>query len=160
MWLLMVVLPMISPRGFRLDGSGAAFYQSVLAIIAALVVLHVIVLRASLTTSAPSKALILIPIGLLLLILGNLMGKLRKNFFIGIRTPWTLASDEVWSRTNRLGGRLFVLGGLAVIACSLFPGPSLPVILTVVALAAGVPVIYSYLLYRRIEGFGPNGQES
>ena len=43
-------------------------------------------------------------IGLMFIVLGNYMGKVRKNFFIGIRTPWTLASDEVWNRTHRLGG--------------------------------------------------------
>jgi uncharacterized membrane protein len=80
------------------------------------------------------------------------MGKLGKNFFIGIRTPWTLASDEVWFRTHRLGGKLFVLAGLLVFAAGVFgAGPFAP--MAAIGAAALVSVVYSYLLYRRLEGF-------
>jgi uncharacterized membrane protein len=158
-WLLMLVLPAISPRGFRFDQSVTAYYESMLAVLGVLVVLHFIVLRAQLGLSAPANTHFFIPIGVLLVILGNLMGKFRKNFFIGVRTPWTLASDEVWLRTNRLGGRLSVVGGLALIVCSFFAAAAAPALIVVVLIIAVIPALYSYLLYRRIEGFGPNGQE-
>ena len=90
--------------------------------------------------------------GLLFVVLGNFMGKLTKNFFVGIRTPWTLASDEVWLRTHRLGGKLFVLAGVALFIAGLLGGGTVP-LLVAVAVAGGIPVVYSYLLYRRIEGF-------
>jgi uncharacterized membrane protein len=154
-WLLMLVLPAISPRGFRLEASAGAFYGSVLAIMAVLLVLHYLILRAELGQSAPPNALLLGPIGVLLAVLGAFMGRLKKNFFIGIRTPWTLASDEVWSRSNRLGGRLFVLGGIVVVVASFFGSAAIPTLLAVIAVAAVVPIAYSYILYRRIEGFGP-----
>jgi len=48
-------------------------------------------------------------------LLGNFLGKVTKNFFAGIRTPWTLAIDEVWLRTHRLGGKLFVLAGAVMV---------------------------------------------
>ena len=61
-------------------------------------------------------------IGLLFIVLGNWMGKLRRNLIAGIRTPWTLKSDVVWQRTHRIGGRLMVALGLAVLfAAMLFP---------------------------------------
>jgi uncharacterized membrane protein len=159
-WVLMLVLPVISPRGFRFDQSADAYYESLLAVIAVLVVLHFIVLRAQLGLSAPPNTQFFIPIGILLVILGNLMGKFRKNFFIGVRTPWTLASDEVWLRTNRLGGRLSVIGGLALIVCSFFSAAAAPALVVIVAIVALIPVMYSYFLYKRIEGFGPNSQET
>jgi len=82
------------------------------------------------------------------------MGKFRKNFFVGIRTPWTLTSDVVWERTHRLAGWLFVLAGLVWIVGGLLHAS--PVVLVVAALAAGfIPAIYSYFLYRRVEGRGP-----
>ncbi|MEL7298668.1 MAG: SdpI family protein, partial [Pseudomonadota bacterium] len=91
-------------------------------------------------------------VGLLFVVLGNYMGKLRKNFFIGIRTPWTLASDEVWARTHRLGGYLFVAAGIGLML-SAFIGMNAWLI-TTLALGAGlIPVAYSFLLYRKIEGF-------
>jgi len=156
-WFLMLVLPAISPRGFRLDRSASAFYESVLAIVATLVLLHAVVARAQAAGATPPLAAGLILIGALFVVLGNLMGKLQKNFFIGIRTPWTLASDEVWLKTNRLTGRLMVACGLAIAISSFVPAVTVgALIATVVALIA-VPAIYSYVLYRRTEGFGPNG---
>jgi uncharacterized membrane protein len=153
-WLLMLVLPAISPRGFRLESSAGAFYSSVLAIMAALVVLHFIVVRAELGKFAPSNVLTLSTIGVLLAVLGAFMGRLKKNFFIGVRTPWTLASDEVWRRTHELAGRLFVAGGAAIVVASLFSGTTFVTLLAVIAIVALVPIVYSYVLYRRIEGFG------
>jgi uncharacterized membrane protein len=91
-------------------------------------------------------------VGLLLVILGNFMGKLTRNFFIGIRTPWTIASEEVWLRTHRLGGKLFVVAGLVLFFSSLLGGGWIPAAVAIGA-AALISVVYSYLLYRRIEGF-------
>ena len=90
--------------------------------------------------------------GLLFVIIGNYLGKVRKNFFIGIRTPWTLASDEVWNRTHRIGGKLFILSGVVIWIGALL---GLPLTWTV-GVAVGlvfIPVVYSYFLYRRVEGF-------
>ena len=81
--------------------------------------------------------------------------RIRKNFFIGIRTPWTLASDEVWSRTHRIGGRLFILSGVIIWIGALL---GLPLAWTV-GVAVGlvlIPVVCSYFLYRKIEGFEAN----
>ena len=55
-------------------------------------------------------------LGVLLAVLGNFMGKIRYNYVMGVRTPWTLASERVWDRTHRVVGPLFVLWGLAVLA--------------------------------------------
>ena len=61
-------------------------------------------------------------VGLLFLFLGNLMGKVKPNFFMGIRNPWTLSDPDVWNRTHRLGGGLFFLAGLAaVVSAPLLP---------------------------------------
>lgn len=155
-WLLMLVLPAISPRGFRLEASAGPFYISILAVIAMMLAVHVGILRAQLSGAAPSQGHFLIPIGLLLVVLGILMGRLKKNFWIGVRTPWTLASDEVWTRTNQLAGVLFVLGGIATVGASLIGGAMAFVLLVVVGVVAIVPIAYSYILYRRIEGFGEN----
>jgi len=76
--------------------------------------------------------------------------KLTKNFFVGIRTPWTLASDEVWLRTHRLGGKLFVLAGGFLFIAGLVHGGAMPVVAAVVV-AGGIPAVFSYVCYRRIE---------
>jgi immunity protein, SdpI family len=78
------------------------------------------------------------------------MGKLTKNFLIGIRTPWTLTSDEVWLRTHRLAGKLNVLAGLALFASGLC-GVGSTALPAVIVVAFGIPVVYSYVIYRRVE---------
>jgi len=96
-------------------------------------------------------------VSILMMFIGNYLGKLRRNFWAGIRTPWTLASDVVWERTHRLGGWLFVLAGLIGVITSFFPpvrlwGLMVPLLLSVVIL-----VIYSYVAYQRytVEGKEP-----
>ena len=101
-WLLMLLLPIISPRGYRLGESASAFYVAMLAVMAVLLVIHSITLHAALVSAAPSFTLMFVAIGALLAVIGSVLGKLKKNFWIGVRTPWTLASDEVWARTNRV----------------------------------------------------------
>ncbi len=155
-WVLTIVLPAISPRKYRFDGAAAnAFYEAMIAVLAVLVAVHYVLLRAELTHTEPPTVVLLGLIGLLLTVIGILIGKVPKNFFMGVRTPWTLASDEVWLQTNRLAGRLSVVGGLAIIVLSVFPlvwtiGPLIAIFLVI----ALVPVTYSYVLYKRIEGFG------
>jgi uncharacterized membrane protein len=87
-------------------------------------------------------------VGLLFVVLGNFMGKLTQNYFIGIRTPWTLSSTEVWFKTHRLAGRLFVVCGLVMVVASTVRAP-IAIILAAAAMAAVIPVVYSYLLHRR-----------
>lgn len=152
---LIFVLPAISPKGFRLDGSLPALNLIVIAILAFNFAMYVVVVRSGLGAAAPSLNAIVPGIGLLFIIIGNYFGKLRKNFFVGIRTPWTLASDEVWLKTHRLGGWLFILSGLALIALGLLSANA-DAIVAVVVLTAIVPIVYSYFAYRAIEGFGPN----
>jgi uncharacterized membrane protein len=81
---------------------------------------------------------------------GNLLGKVRPNFFVGIRTPWTLSDDDVWRRTHRAGGWGMVIIGLCVLSGA-FPGsPAINPVILFLALAAytlGI-VGYSYVLWR------------
>lgn len=85
--------------------------------------------------------------GVLFIAIGNYLPKCRQNYTMGIKTPWTLNTAENWARTHRLGGYCFTIGGLMLVLCAL-PGLwwlMIPAIL----LSAVVPMVYSYLLYRR-----------
>ena len=86
---------------------------------------------------------------LLLLVLGNYMGAVQPNYFIGIRTPWTLEDPEVWRRTHRLGGRLWVAGsGLLLLLLPVLEAETFaPVFAVGIAVMVLVPVGYSYSLY-------------
>ncbi len=154
---LFKVIPWMSPHGFRMES-----FLNVVNIMKLTFVLFMLVIGVSVVLAARGAPfdpgdVVLPGVGVLLVVLGNYMGKLRKNFFIGIRTPWTLASDEVWVRTHRLGGQIFVLLGLVMMLSGLTGWPPLgPVLIAIIVAAALIPVIYSFVIYKRLEGFGPD----
>lgn len=149
--VLTVLLPAISPRRFEIGSFAPVFALLMLTIQAFMLVVGVSMLLAGAGYAVPMPRIAMLSVGALMMVLGNYMGKLRKNFFIGIRTPWTLSSDAVWERTHRLGGWLFLAAGLLVVLVVALGGPRwLPIVLILVA--ALVPALYSLLIYRRQEG--------
>jgi len=150
--LLLLVLPRLSPRGFRVDRFQATFDLIQTSIVGFLFFATLLVLLAGAGFGVSVARAVPLGVGVLLVVLGNVLGKVTKNFFVGIRTPWTLASDEVWLRTHRLGGRVFVVAGLVLaIAGLLGSGGAAPIV--AVSLAAPlIPIVYSYVIYRRLQG--------
>lgn len=155
MWAVLRVVPFVSPRGFRMESFFSVYRVLVLAIVS----LMVLVICAALLAAAGHEfgfvGLVTGLLGILFIVLGNYMGKVRQNFFVGIRTPWTLASEEVWQRTHRLAAWLFVIAGAVTVAGSLI-GWGGYVLLPAALLAGLLPVLYSLWSYYRIEGFEPD----
>ena len=92
-----------------------------------------------------------IAVSLLLLVLGNYFGKLRPNYFVGIRTPWTLESPEIWIKTHRLAGRIWVVGALLLIVLRFLMGSELYfiVFIGIVLFMSFFPIGYSFYLYKQ-----------
>ncbi len=82
--------------------------------------------------------------------IGALMQHAKRNYFIGIRTPWTLSSDEVWDRTHKAAGKWFRLAGLAALGGVLWPDLAVVFVIVPVMVAALYSTVYSYLEYRRL----------
>lgn len=96
------------------------------------------------------QVFVTVAVGILLAVCGNLMPKFKHNYFIGIRTPWTLASETVWYRTHRLCGVLWVVGGLVIVLSAFLPAAaSVPVLLAAIAVLVLVPYVMSYVFFRR-----------
>lgn len=151
-YIIMKLIPVISPRGFRTDKFSDVIGVLQVTLVGFMSIVAILVLLEARGLNVRINEMITTGVGLLFVVIGNYLGKVRKNFFIGIRTPWTLASDEVWNRTHRIGGKLFILSGVIIWTGALL---RLPITWTV-AVAVGlvlIPVVYSYFLYRRIEGF-------
>jgi uncharacterized membrane protein len=100
----------------------------------------------------PMKIQIILPVlmGVLFILIGNYLPKTKQSYTMGIRLPWTLNSEENWNRTHRLAGYLWVIGGIAFIVLS-FIGWSLAAFLLIIGVMTLVPIVYSYLLYRKEE---------
>lgn len=94
---------------------------------------------------------IVMAVGVLFMVLGNIMPKFKNNFFAGIRTPWTLSDPDVWNRTNRLGGRCLFLLGLVMLPAGLLLGEQLTFALLMagIAVVVLVPVVLSYVWYQK-----------
>jgi uncharacterized membrane protein len=125
-------------------------------VVGLLAFIHVISLQGALNPQLDSGRWVVGGLMLLMAMLGNVLGKVRRNFWVGIRTPWTLASDEVWVATHRLAARLLAAAGVlgAVLAAL---GVSLAVCFVLLMAALLFPVLYSLLLYRRTQGSGGAG---
>lgn len=95
---------------------------------------------------------ITVPLGLavLMVYIGFMMGKAKRNWFIGIRTPWTLSSDEVWDSTHALGSKLFMAAGVVVAIGTFIPQYRFLLVIVPVLIAALVPAVYSYFEFRKL----------
>lgn len=154
---LILILPRFDPRFARYDEETKTSLRRTIAAIrlAITLFLTLVALAVMATPLCPAihaPSIIFPGAGVLLMIFGNLMTKLRPNWFCGIRTRWTLESREVWTKTHRLGGRLMMAGG----ACILIFGLLLPmklfvicVVLPAIAVMSIVPIVYSYLVWNR-----------
>lgn len=90
-------------------------------------------------------------LGLFFAYLGNVMYSVKQNYFVGIRTPWTLESEDVWRKTHQLGGKLWFAGGLliAIVTLLLNNTASFTFFLSVIIFITIVPVVYSYMLFKK-----------
>ena len=151
-FIIMKLIPIVSPKGFRTDQFKGVINIFTVVLVGFMSGIGLLVLLAATGRDVHINEMTYAGVGLLFIVLGNYMSKVRKNFFIGIRTPWTLASDEVWSRTHRLGGWMFVLIGFFLFINAFVQVPEAWLVGSIIAVAL-VPVVYSFVLYRKIEGF-------
>ena len=84
--------------------------------------------------------------GLAFVVLGNYLPKARQNYTIGIKTPWTLSNEDIWNRTHRLAGYLWVVGGITIVVFSLIGFTKIYLMIAIIAVMAVIPYIYSYSL--------------
>ncbi|MEX1185689.1 MAG: DUF1648 domain-containing protein [Gemmatimonadaceae bacterium] len=143
------LLPRIDPRGPNYAKFKGTYETLILTSMVFILGVHLVMLAAALGKDVSVNRLMPAGIGLLLIVLGNLMPRTRSNWFVGIRTPWTLSSDRVWERTHRFGGRLFVATGVVIVLASLFfPSISNAVLVTGAVCISVLVFAYSYVIWR------------
>lgn len=147
---LFYVIPRIDPRGQNIAQSATAFKAAWVGMLLFLTIMHVAIVLNTLGYAVNIGLLVPVMVGILFLVIGNYMGKIRSNFMFGIRTPWTLTSELSWNKTHRLGGRLFMLLGLLMIATGLLPISEAWVFVMIGAIFGMIAIlfVYSYIVYR------------
>jgi uncharacterized membrane protein len=147
--ILFVVLARSADDG--LARSGTAFRTVMLAVIGLLGATHAAMIAAAFGHEFNLTRIVIVLVGLLFIVIGNVLGKVRPNHWLGIRTPWTLADVRVWDRTHRFAGWLYVIGGaLFAITAVLNPGGGMltAMLVSIIAIVVIVPFAKSYLLWR------------
>jgi uncharacterized membrane protein len=142
--LLMYFLPWLSPKNFELDRFRSTYLQMMLMLVTMLGYFSVVVLWAGIGHPLNVGRAFVGGVCLIFALLGNLMGKVRRNFYIGVRTPWTLANERVWNATHRVAAKTLVAGGLLGLALTAAGLDGRSVIVVLLA-GAIVPIAYSLI---------------
>lgn len=150
--ILLVLMPIGLRQGFQRVKKTRAIAQLLsLATILFLLVAQVTTTAVALGFHIDIISVMNIALSLLFIFIGNYLGKLRRNFWVGIRSPWTIASDVVWERTHRLAGWLYVGVGLLGTGVNFMPFTHVWGVIVLIMLASVISVIYSYIVYRNVE---------
>lgn len=150
MYLLLIILPRVDPRRehyARFAGAYGIIRTTIVALLAAVYLLIVLWARGR-----PLDVSLAVPVlvGMLFMVLGNYMPKFRSNWFVGIRTPWTLSSEETWAKTHRLGGRVFVVMGTLLVAVGITrPAWGPWMVMAMTGAATALLWGYSYVIWKR-----------
>lgn len=149
-YAVMMLVPKIDPRKRNIDRLGTDYSLLVSAIVLFMALLQGATTAAALGRDVNVTSVVLLGIGGLWIAIGNYLPRVRQNFTVGIRTPWTLSDENVWRETHRVGGRAMVTGGLVTLVAALLPDPARGLTAIVALLGSAlVPVVYSYFQWRR-----------
>ena len=151
MFLLFLAIPNIDPLKANIAQFREVFNLFIVLIVGFMVYIYALTLRWNLGYTNFGLGRAMMPaLGVLFIFVGYMLRKAKRNWFIGIRTPWTLSSDRVWEETHRIGAVLFTISGVLALLGSFFGGMTAFVLIMVPLLGSAIfLVIYSYVLYQR-----------
>ena len=151
--LLMAALPWLSPRKYEVNAGKPGYLQIMLVLLTFFLYIHVILLVAGSGQRFDVSKVVLGGVCALIAGLGPLLAHLPRNFYVGVRTPWTLADERVWASTHRFGAKCLTAAGVLGAVLVLAGGP---IWSTTVVLCAGAlaPVIHSLVYYKQLEHRG------
>lgn len=147
-YLLFIFLPYIDPRKKRYEQFKKIYHIFKNIILVFMVGIFFLTNLNAMSYNININVCIPLAVGILFIIIGNYMGKIKTNWFMGIRTPWTLSSEEAWNKTHRLGGKLFILSGFLIAIDGLLPiNYRMPVFILAIAIILIGTFLGSYLIY-------------
>lgn len=149
-YLIFLVIPYIDPKQ-KLQNMGNKLnnLRMILGLFMSALAIYILF---SVQQKTSNPVLIFPLVGLLFAFLGNYFKTIKPNYFIGIKTPWTLENEEVWKKTHLLGGKLWFVGGLLMALTFVLPNNiQIYTFLTIVGVITIVPIVYSYLEFKKIK---------
>lgn len=150
MYISFLIMPYIDPKKERYAEFANVYRLLRDAILFVLFGVFTVATFYNLNYSLNVGAIVAILLGALMIVMGNYLGKIKRNWFMGIRTPWSLSSENVWNKTHRLGGRLFMLWGIGI---AIAPWVDFRIAMAILFIGLAAIVIgvtlYSFILYRQ-----------
>lgn len=148
--LLFILIRYIDPLRANIERSGQAYRAGLFVTLFLLAVLHGGAVLSAAGYGINIGRLTAPTVGLMFIVVGNYLGKIRRNYMFGVRTPWTLASELAWNKTHRVTGKLFVVSGILIVLAS-FWSPIVAFYTMMVTILGAVlfALIYSYLVWKR-----------
>ncbi|MGE5416283.1 MAG: SdpI family protein [Acidobacteriota bacterium] len=153
MYLMFLLLPLIDPKRENYARFAGAYRLFRWVFVIFMGSMHVAILMVALGYHLDISILVKAGVSILFLVIGNFMGQIRYNYFVGVKTPWTLSNEDVWQQTHRFAAKIWVICSLVCLAMSPFQAVwSAWIFFASVAVMAIGPIAYSYVAYRRVVG--------
>jgi uncharacterized membrane protein len=150
--VLLIIISKIDPKkeNFKVFERTYSIFRVVFNIFF-IAIISIMILAAKGNSSFNTTTAVLFSVSLLLAIIGNYLPKFKSNYSAGIRTPWTLASNNVWSKTHRMAGPIWVLGGTILAITSILLPMSIKMIVFIIGvlIMSLIPVVYSYIEFQK-----------
>jgi uncharacterized membrane protein len=145
--LLFTAIPYIDPLRVNIAKFRRQYDTFVVLLMLFFAIIQSLIISRNLGSTIDPMYVVLPAVGILMFYVGTIMPKTRRNWFIGIRTPWTISSDHVWQKTHELGGRLFQAIGIIMILGVLAPSYAIGIIVIPLIVVVVGLVFYSYYVY-------------
>ncbi len=147
---LLAVIPRIDPKRINIERSGKAYGMVMIGTMFFMTLIYITTTLTTLGYNLSLNRILPVGMGVMFMIIGNYMGKVRQNYMFGIRTPWTIASELSWNKTHRVGGWMFFGFGLALTLFGLLSSSATWVVpfIAMVALLVAILMGYSYFVWR------------
>ena len=160
MYLLFLAIPYIDPKKERYAQFRKVYHFFKAFLILFMAIIYFIASLNAMGYNIPVGSWVPLLVGVMFVGLGNYMGKIKPNWFMGIRTPWTLSSEEVWNKTHRFGGKVFMLGGVIMAVIGALPtGWQGPLFAADMVIILAGTVGYSYFAYLKENKKKTNGND-
>lgn len=151
MLILFIAIPKIDPLKKNIDKFRNHYEGFIVIMLVFMLAVHFNVLLWNIGYHIPPGTIVPLGVGLLFYYIGALMKVAKRNWFIGIRTPWTLSSDKVWDKTHKLGSIMFKASGLIIIIGLFFPDYTMWFVLIPVLTTSITTIVYSYLEFKKLK---------
>jgi uncharacterized membrane protein len=151
-YLFLLLIPAIDPKK-RIENTQKPITAIRIVISVFLVGIYSLVMMKTLDMDTDIGQFVMVSVGILIAITGNYMNSIKPNYFIGLRTPWTLESPEVWKKTHRFASKIWIVGGLLMAISAFIPAlnGSLFIITGSTFFLAVVPIVYSYIIFNQLQ---------